>query len=114
MTRKTTSHSVSHKDKTRYQFEIGSEAQVANKQKKKDPAPESLKYDPEATGANISGAFSKIDHEEYASENVVAKEVQAMKQKTKQRFQEDLQQNYNVEFAEDEKIENHNNNHTCC
>lgn len=78
---------------------------MAKKTKKQNPAPESLKFDPEATGANISGAFTKVNQEEFASDNAVEREVQAMKQQTKQRFQEELEQNFNVEFAEEEKID---------
>lgn len=101
---------------SRYQFEIGSEAYVTNKVKKQDRAPQSLKHDPEATGANIAGAFSaqpSAKDTEFGSDTV-AHEIKSMKQQTKQRFQEDLQQSFNVEFAEEDKIIDRNRNCDNC
>lgn len=85
---------------------VGSEEDVAKKQNQKqtNPAAESLKRNPKATGENVRGAFTKINQEELGSDQAVEREVQAMKEKNKQRFQEELEQNYNVEFAEEDKI----------
>lgn len=74
---------------SRYDYEFGNE--VNN----------SAKDSPLARGANIADAFSypgAPNDEEFASEN----EVTA--RKLKQKYQENLRQNYNIEFSDDEEI----------
>jgi hypothetical protein len=94
----------------RYQYEFGNEASI------------SAKDSPLARGANIANAFSQVNaastdsasrsgyfgryNEEYTTESPQNTEI-SQKNRTshlKQKFQNNLRQNYNVEFSEDELI----------
>jgi hypothetical protein len=88
---------------SRYQYEFGSEGAVNRVEPKKN-----AKNDPLATGSNLSGAFTNplpVDvDEEYATEfthDLKNHDIKSKNQATKARFQEDLQQNYNVELSEE-------------
>ena len=109
--REESTRSLNNNVNNRYEYEFGNEANVSDKDS------------PLARGANIANAFSQPNapsadqasqrgnygryKEEYAKEQEGNTELNRYS-RLKRKFQDDLRQNYNVEFSDDELIDD------CC
>lgn len=76
------------------------EDRMKDKTKQKTPRAKNAKDSPLARGANIANAFSypgALQDEEFSQDENIAN-------KLKRKYQDNLRQNFNVEFSEDEEI----------